>query len=630
MNASPDSPASSGAKAALVLGALGVVFGDIGTSPLYTMKECIAHFLPAERPAAVIGVLSLMVWSMVLVVCVKYITFVMRADNRGEGGIFALLALSHARDTEKTRNRIGPMVLLILVGAALLYGDSVITPAISVLSAAEGLKGFNPAFTPYITTIACVILAGLFWFQRKGSKTIGRIFGPVMFVWFATLGVLGAWHIRLAPEVLKAVNPLLGVSMLIHHPGSAFLLLGSIVLTITGAEALYADMGHFGRTSIAKAWFFFAFPGLVLNYFGQGAYVIVNPNSTQNPFFALATDGWGQLALTALSMVAAVIASQAVITGAFSLTRSAIQLGYFPRLKINHTNAEQSGQIYVPFINIALAFASIAVVAAFGSSDRLAAAYGIAVTGTMVVTSIALYRVIRMRWKWPLWQAFLLCGAFIAVDATFFIATLHKFMDGGWLPIAISLVVIAIMHTWKSGKNEIQEKVYSRALADLDLSQISQSKSIIRVPGSAVFMAGSARGVPLALLHHLKANKVLQQTTALLTIINEEVPHVNNEERLTVEDHGNGVWRVTSRYGYMEMPDLSDIMRRIRDRGVPLNLEATTFYFNREMIITGGHARMFEWQKAFYSFLSRNARPVKDYYQIMPTQIIEIGLPIQL
>jgi len=325
-----------------------------------------------------------------------------------------------------------------------------------------------------------------------------------------------------------------------------------------------------------------------------------------------------------------VVASQAVISGAYSLTRSAIQLGYFPRLKITHTNAQQAGQIYVPLINTALALLAIAVVASFGSSDRLAAAYGIAVTGTMVVTSFAFFLVIRLRWKWPLWRALALCTVFMAVDLVFFIATLHKFRDGGWLPIGIALVVVAIMHTWKSGKNEIQERVYSRALADLELSQIAQSKSIIRVPGSAVFMAGSPRGVPLALLHHLKANKVLQQTAALMTILNEEVPHVPDAERLSVEDHSHGVWRVICRYGYMESPNLTDIVQRVIARGVPLNPHSTTFYFNREMIISGGNARMWEWQKSFYSFLSRNARPVKDYYQIMPTQIIEIGLPIQL
>lgn len=618
------------ARLGLALGALGVVFGDIGTSPLYTMKECLAQLTPAERPEGVLGILSLMLWSLVLVVCVKYIGYITRADNRGEGGIFALLALSHSKDSPKARTGIGFTILIILIGAALLYGDSVITPAISVLSAAEGFTAFSPAITPYITTIACIILAGLFWAQHKGSKTIGRIFGPVMVIWFGTLGLLGAWHIYEAPQVLAALDPRYGFRLLATHSYGAFAMLGSVVLTITGAEALYADMGHFGRKSIARAWYFFAFPGLILNYFGQGAHVIAHPESSANPFFALASEGWGQLALTLLSIVAAVVASQAVISGAYSLTRSAIQLGYFPRLKVTHTNAELAGQIYVPLVNTSLAILSIAIVASFGSSDRLAAAYGIAVTGTMVVTSYAFFRVTRIHWHWPLWRSLSLCGLFMMVDITFFVATLHKFLDGGWLPIAIAAVVVAIMHTWKSGKNEIHEKVYSRALADLELSQIAESKSIIRVPGSAVFMAGSARGVPLALLHHLKSNKVLQQTAVLMTIVTEGVPHVRDEERLVIENHGHGVWRAIGHYGYMESPDLTDILQRVKDRGVPLNAQAATFYFNREMIITGGNARMWEWQKSFYAFLSRNARPVKDYYQIVPTQIIEIGLPIQL
>ncbi|QYM77703.1 KUP/HAK/KT family potassium transporter [Horticoccus luteus] len=629
MSTTAPTPARSPAKAALTIGALGVVFGDIGTSPLYSMRECLAQIDPTARAAGVIGILSLMLWALIIVVCIKYIGLVTRADNRGEGGIFTLLALSHTRNDPR-RNSLNFTVLIILAGAALLYGDSVITPAISVLSAAEGLKTVSPAFDHYIPLIACVILAGLFWMQRHGTHAIGRIFGPVMLTWFTVLGLLGLWHIHESPQVLAALNPLAGVRLLLNSPGTAFILLGSVVLTITGAEALYADMGHFGRPAIMRAWFLFAFPGLLLNYFGQGAHVLQNPASVDNPFFALAPAGWPQLALTLLSVVAAVIASQAVISGAYSLTRSAIQLGYFPRLKITHTNAAQEGQIFVPLINSALAIVSILVVATFKSSDRLASAYGIAVTGTMVVTTYAFFHVARRHWHWPLWRAVTVCSLFMAVDLTFFIATLHKFADGGWLPIAIALAVIVIMHTWKRGKNEIQEKVYSRALAELELSQISQSKSIVRVPGSAVFMAGSPRGVPLALLHHLKANKCLQQTVVLMTIINEELPHVADDERLTIEDHGNGVWRAICRYGYMETPDVSSIMQRVRERDVPLNPQGATFYFNREMIISGGSAKMWEWQKSFYAFLSRNARPVKDYYQIVPTQIIEIGLPIQL
>jgi KUP system potassium uptake protein len=631
MSSPTTTPVKAGAQAALCVGALGVVFGDIGTSPLYAMKECLAQLAPAERADGVLGILSLMTWALILVVCVKYITFVMRADNRGEGGIFALLALSHSRhQTAHHPGKMGFTVLVVLSGAALLYGDSVITPAISVLSAAEGLKGFSPAFTPYITTIACVILAGLFWFQHKGSKTIGGIFGPVMVVWFLTLGLLGLWHIKDTPQVFAALNPLLGIKLLLSHPGGAIVILGSVVLTVTGAEALYADMGHFGRKAIARAWYFFAFPGLLLNYYGQGAYVIGHPDSTANPFFALAPPGWSQLALTLLSIAAAIIASQAVISGAYSLTRSAIQLGYFPRLRITHTNADQVGQIYVPLINTALALAAIAVVASFGSSDRLASAYGIAVTGTMVVTSYAFFIVMRHHWKWPLWRALALSAVFLAIDATFFVATLHKFLDGGWLPLAIALGVVAVMHTWKSGKTEIFRKVYANEITETELCNIAGSKHVARVRGTGVFMAGNARGTPLVLLHHVKANKVLHETVVLLSVTAEEVPQIPDSERLEVREIGQGVWRAVAHYGYMESPDVSSLIERIRDAGVPLKPNEATYYFNREMIITGGEAAMWEWQKHFYGFLSRNARQARDYYQLPPMQIIEVGLPIQL
>ncbi len=631
MSAPSTTPIKTGAQAALCVGALGVVFGDIGTSPLYAMKECLAQLAPGERAEGVLGILSLMTWALLLVVCLKYIGFVMRADNRGEGGVFALLALSHSKtDSSKPNSKIGFTVLVILIGAALLYGDSVITPAISVLSAAEGLKGFSPAFTPYITTLASIILAGLFWFQRKGSKTIGGIFGPVMVLWFLTLGLLGLWQIKDAPQVFAALNPLLGLKLLISHPGGAIIILGSVVLCVTGAEALYADMGHFGRRAIGQAWYFFAFPGLLLNYYGQGAYVIGHPDSTANPFFALAPPGWGQLALTLLSIAAAIIASQAVISGAYSLTRSAIQLGYFPRLTVTHTNADQVGQIYVPLINTALALASIAVVLNFGSSDRLASAYGIAVTGTMIVTTYAFYIVMRHSWKWPLWRALALCTVFMCIDAVFFVATLHKFMDGGWLPIAIAAAVIAIMHTWKSGKTEIFRKVYANEITEAELCNIAASKHVIRVRGTGVFMAGNPRGTPLVLLHHVKANKVLHEIVVLLSVTAKEVPQVAASDRLEVREIGEGVWRAIAHYGYMESPDVASLIERIRDAGVPLKPNEATYYFNREMIITGGEADMWEWQKHFYGFLSRNARQARDYYNLPPMQIIEVGLPIQL
>ena len=631
---------STRAKVGLSLGALGVVFGDIGTSPLYTMRECLHHLqnVQMDRTEGVIGILSLMFWAVIFSVNFKYIAFVTKADNRGEGGIFALLALSsahHNPDAEvkpvaNKRRGVGFATILVLFGAALLYGDGVITPAISVLSAAEGLKDISPMFAKYVVPIAVTILAALFYIQKHGTRAMGRIFGPVMLVWFVVLGLLGLLHIGDAPEVFRALNPLNGIKLLLNHPGHAAAVLGSVVLTITGAEALYADMGHFGRSAIVRAWHLIVCPGLMLNYFGQGAYAINHPESANNIFFALAPDGPLRLGLVVLSILAAIIASQALITGTFSLTRQAIQLGYFPRLKILHTNADQEGQIYLPLINFLLAAGAIAVVIQFGSSTALAAAYGIAVTGTMAVTSFALFHVMRSRWNWKWWHAGALCSVFMVFDLVFFGANLHKFADGGWFPIVVALALVAIMHAWKSGRNEIQEKVYGAAIAELELSHIAKSKNIVRVPGSAVFMVATPKGTPLALLHHLKANKCLQKTTVLLTILTDEVPSVLEEDRMTLENMGEGVWRAVGRYGYMESPDVARLLERIRCQGVPLNLASTTFYFNREMIITGGSARMFEWQKKLYAFLSRNASPVKDYYQIMPTQIIEIGLPVQL
>ena len=625
-------PLKAGAQTVLCLGALGVVFGDIGTSPLYTMKECMAH-LPAgvDRTAGVLGVLSLIFWVLILVVSVKYIWYVMRADNHGEGGIFALLALLSMGKERSRKHGLGAAVIMILVGAALLFGDGIITPAISVLGAAEGLTAISPRFTPpVVSVIACAILAALFWIQHKGTKRIGGIFGPVMLVWFTVLALLGAWHITSYPAVLQAVDPRWGLALLKHSPVEISALLGAVVLAITGAEALYADMGHFGRRFIAFAWYSVAFPGLVLNYFGQGAYILSHPGAVENPFFALAPQGVPRAFLTGLSILAAIIASQALISGAYSLTRQAIQLGYFPRLKINYTNAEHSGQIYVPFVNSLLAVGSIFTVALFGSTDRLAAAYGIAVTGTMAITTVAFYLVTQKTWTRARWTAAPICAVFLLVDLAFLGANADKIVNGGWFPLAIGAAVLAVMHTWKVGRQEIFLRVYGNNVTESELVSIARSKHVTRVGGAAVFMVGSPSGTPIALLHHVKANRCLHQTVVLLSIATEEVPTVRPEEQLTVAEIGEGIWRAVGRYGYMESPDVGALLEKVRARGVPLNPHAAIYFFNREMIITDGSAPMWKWQKNLYALLSRNARPVKDYYQITPSQIIEIGLPIQL
>jgi KUP system potassium uptake protein len=624
---------TSGAKAALCLGALGVVFGDIGTSPLYTMKECMTHLPAGVGPeAGVLGVLSLMFWSLFMVVSVKYIWYVMSADNHGEGGIFALLALLAAEREKAHKRGLGPVVILILVGAALLYGDGIITPAISVLGAAEGFMAINPErFTPTVVVwIACVILAGLFWVQHKGTKRIGSVFGPVMLVWFATLAALGLWHIAGFPGVGRALNPAWGLALLRHSPLEVSALLGAVVLTITGAEALYADMGHFGRRFIAIGWYGAAFPALVLNYFGQGAYILTHPGSTENPFFAMAPHGLPLALLTGLSILAAIIASQALISGAYSLTRQAIQLGYCPRLTITHTNAELSGQIYLPFVNTLLALGCILTVVFFGSTDHLAAAYGIAVTGTMAITTIAYYFVARSRWQTLRWMAGPVCAVFLTMDLAFFGANADKITKGGWFPLAIGAAVLAVMHTWKLGRSEVFERVYHQNLTEDELLKITGSRRITRVTGTAVFMAGSPTGTPVALLHQVKANRCLHETVLLLSIVTEEVPTVPDERRLALREIGGGIWRAVGTYGYMESPDVSVLMLRINQAGVPVRLAGAIYFFNREMILTGGGARMWEWEKRLYAVLIRNARPAKDYYHIPPSQIIELGLPLQL
>ena len=631
MSTPANSTLSMSTKLTLGLGALGVVFGDIGTSPLYTMKECRNHLpVGVDMVDGVLGVLSLIFWALVLVVCIKYLLFVTKADNEGEGGIFALLALLHKGAAAPRKRGMSFAVILILIGAALLYGDGIITPAISVLGAAEGLTAINPRFESAVPAIASVILAFLFWFQHKGTQRIGNVFGPVMVLWFGTLGLLGVWHIAQYPGVLRAINPVYGFELLKHRPVEIAALLGAVVLSITGAEALYADMGHFGRRYISWAWYGIAFPGLVLNYFGQGAYLLSHPPTMENPFFALAPAGIPRAALTGLSIAAAIIASQALISGAFSLTRQAIQLGYFPRLRIAYTNAEHSGQIYVPAVNYALAIGSIATVLMFGTTAHLAAAYGIAVTGTMAITTVGFYLVASNQWRWPKWKAAPICAGFLLVDLAFLGANTQKIHEGGWFPLAIGAAMLAVMHAWKTGRAEIYHRVYGNSVTESELTSMARSKHIVRVRGVAVFMAGSPQGPPVALLHHLKSNRALHETVLLLSINTAEVPVVPETDRMTLTEIGEGIWRLVGRYGYMESPDAAVLLRKAAAQGVLADPATATYFFNREMIIAGGDAKMWNWQKHLYGFLSRNARPAKDYYQIPPSQIIEIGLPVQL
>ncbi|HEX7630956.1 MAG TPA: KUP/HAK/KT family potassium transporter [Lacunisphaera sp.] len=638
MSTRPPLNADRRTQLALSLGALGIVFGDIGTSPLYTMRECVTHLPAGVDPAAgIIGVCSLMFWSLVLVVSLKYLALITRADNDGEGGIFALLALIHTSQARESRpatgapRGLGPAVLMILVGAALLYGDGIITPAISVLGAAEGFTAISDRFTQtHIMTLACVILGTLFALQHHGTKRIGSIFGPVMLVWFIVLGALGAWRILDEPAILHALDPRPGLSLLAHRPAEVALLLGAIVLTITGAEALYADMGHFGRRYITAAWYGVAFPGLVLNYFGQGAFLLHHPEAAVNPFFLMAPAGPVRAFLTGLSILAAIIASQALISGAYSLTRQAIQLGYFPRLKVNYTNAEHSGQIYLPLVNTCLALGCLYTVLQFKSSDNLAAAYGIAVTGTMAITTIAFFLVIRRQWHWPWWVAAPLCGLFLLVDVAFFAANVGKIAEGGWFPLAIAAVMLVVMHTWKLGRETVFARIYQNSVTESELIDIAQSKHLVRVPGSAVFFVGSPRGTPVSLLHHVKANRSLHRTVVLFCVLTEEVPVIDRSEQLVLHGLGEGLWRAVARFGYMQSPDLGELIERIREHHVPIDAQSTVFIFNREMIVTGGNTPLWEWQKRLYRFLSRNANPVKDYYQLPTSQIIEIGLPLQL
>jgi KUP system potassium uptake protein len=605
------------------------VFGDIGTSPLYTLQAGITTERGGHASNAdVLGVLSLIVWALILVVTVKYLAFVMRADNRGEGGILALLALvPHASSTGKRRARVGGLVLLGAGGAALLYGDGIITPAISVLSALEGVELAAPRFKGAIVPLTCLVLLTLFGIQRTGTGGIGKIFGPVMVAWFVTIGALGLWHVAKNPAVLAALSPLEGASFFTRHGWAGFPILGVVVLAVTGGEALYADMGHFGARPIRLAWLLLVFPALVFCYLGQGAVVLSDPSAAANPFFSMVPMGPATYALVALSTAATVIASQALISGVFSLTHQAVQLGLFPRVTVTHTSSSAEGQIYVPAINWALCALCIGLVLAFRESAHLAAAYGIAVSGTMGITSIVYFVATRRTWGWPLWKALPLLVLFLALDLPFFGANLLKFFEGGWVPLLVGAVLFVVMVDWKMGRMALAAHIAEISPPLQAFIDTIESQCRVRVPGAAIFLASSSKGTPPVLLQHAKRIGVLRETVVVLIVTTEHIPYVRAESAVTVEELGKGFWRVGLHTGFMERPD---VPRLLRTAALPVDLADATYFVGRETFLAGRAGRLGPTAEGLFAFLSRNARTATTWFAIPPEQVVEMGMQIDL
>lgn len=620
--------------AILSLGALGVVYGDIGTSPLYALKECFSpEYGLQPTPENVYGILSLILWALLLVVTIKYIVFILQADNRGEGGILAMLALLLQKEPTR-RSRRFLVIALGLMGAALLYGDGMITPAMSVISAMEGLLVDSPTFQPAVVPLAIVILAGLFVGQRFGTAKVGALFGPITFVWFLVLAVLGARELVKAPQILAAINPWYAVQFFAHNGLPGFLVIGAVVLVVTGAEALYADMGHFGKKPIRLAWFAMVLPALLLNYFGQGALILRDPAALASPFFMLAPRAM-LYPLIALATVATIIASQAMISGAFSITQQCIQLGYSPRMTITHTSAREFGQIYIPEINNALFVGTLVMVLSFRSSASLAAAYGIAVTGTFILGTTLYFIIALRRWEWPAWKAGLFFTVFLAVDAALFGASALKFLHGGWVPIVVAIGIFTLMTTWKRGRAILSERMKEQPLPmEHFIADLGESPKT-RVPGSAVFMTSEPMGVPVVLLHHLKHNKVLHETVIILSIQTADVPETRREERVFIEALGHGVFRVVAVYGFMESPDVKEILQRCRDSGIAARPLDTSYFLGREQLI----ARRGPWKKGglsmnivrkkIFAFMARNARSATQYFQLPPNRVVELGTQIE-
>lgn len=619
-------PASS--LAALTLGAVGVVYGDIGTSPLYALKEMFAHGRVPLTDENIYGILSLVFWTLTVVVSLKYVMLILRADNNGEGGLIAMLALASqaVKDKPVMRRR---LLILGIFGTAIFFGDGVITPAITVLGAVEGLEVAAPGLHAYVVPVSLVIMSGLFLVQRHGTASIGKFFGPITAVWFVVLGVLGVVHIIDNPAVFAALSPHYAVLFMLAHPGITFIALGSIVLCVTGAEALYADMGHFGKKPIRLAWFLLVMPALVLNYFGQGAMLLAHPEKVSNPFFEMAPE-WGLFPLIGLAACAAVIASQALITAAFSVTKQAIQLGYLPRLRILHTSVRETGQIYVPFINWSLFLCIVIAVTVFKSSGALASAYGIAVTIDMLITTIMTFFVIRYGWKYPWWLCIAATGFFFVVDFTFFAANIIKVLDGGWFPLLIGAVVFLLMMTWKQGRSLMRERLRDDSIELKGFLEAVFVSPPTRVEGTAVFLVADQGITPNALLHNLKHNKVLHETNLFVTVKHHEVPWISFDKRCAVEPLGHDCWQITLNFGFKNEPDVPEALKLLQGRGINVQEMETSYFLSRDIVIPVMGEGMWLWREKLFASMHHNAAGAADFLSLPTNRVVELGSKVEI
>lgn len=620
---------SKSSLSALTLAAIGIVYGDIGTSPLYTMQEVFDHKHGlALTQGNILGIVSLILWGLIFIVSLKYVTLVLRASNRGEGGIMALTALT-LESVGRESKLYFPLVVLGIMGASLFYGDGVVTPAMTVLSAIEGIKVATPALKPFVVPITLIILVGLYAMQSRGTATIGKLFGPVMVLWFAVLAAMGIYNILRVPGVLEAFNPFHAVNFLLDHRFAAFIALGAVVLAFTGSEALYADMGHFGPKPIRAAWFLIVFPALALNYLGQGALLMIEPESVSNPFFNQLGD-WSIYPLVVLSTMAAVIASQATISGAFSMTKQAISLGFLPRMKIIHTSSREIGQIYIPVVNWLQLAAVVGAVIGFGSAGNLASAYGIANTGTMLVTSILTFFVIRFGWKYNLALCIAATSFFFLIDIALFSSNALKFFSGGWFPIALGAGICTVMLTWKRGRSLVFDNLKKHAIPLEEFLESLFVSPPVRVAGTAVFLRGEADGVPHALLHNLSHNKVLHERVIFITLHNKEIPWVPFSERIKVTDLKNNCFQIDVYYGFKNEPDIPNALELCKPFGLEFEALDTSYFISRQTIISSPGSGMASWREGLFVTMSRNARDAADYYQIPSNRVIEVGAQVEI